>query len=129
MKYLLPDGNVIVALPDFIAENYPDAVLIEEPETDEPATQSTTLTRLAFRNRFTGAEKTAIELAMLDDPSAPMEQRQRAAMLRAFDKDLEAAEEIDLSFPQLIEGVRALEQFGLIAEGRADEVLSLTQDA
>lgn len=128
MKYQLADGNTIVATQDFIDENYPDAELIDEPETDEPVTQSTTLTRLAFRNRFTGAEKIAIELAMLDDPNAPMEQRQQAAMLRAFDKDIEAAEEIDLSFAQLIEGVRALEQFGLIAEGRADEVLSLTPD-
>lgn len=128
MKYQLPDGNVIVALPDFITENYPDAVLVEEPPA--PAVRTTTITtRLAFRSRFTGAEKTAIELAMLDDPSAPVEQRQQAAMLRAFDKDLGAAEEIDLSFPQLIESVRALERFGLIAEGRADEVLSLTQDA
>ena len=128
MKYLLTDGNVIIATQDFIAENHPDAELVEELDTEEPVTQSTTLTRLAFRNRFTGAEKTAIELAMMDDSSATLEQRQQAAMLRAFDKDMESAEEIDLSFPQLIEGVRALERFGLIAEGRADEMLSLTPE-
>lgn len=128
MKYQLVDGNIIIATQDYIDRNHPGATLVEEPAIDESAAQRTILTRLAFRNRFTGAEKTAIELAMLDDPSASMEQRQQAAMLRAFDEDLEAAEEIDLSFAQLIEGVRALERFGLIAEGRADEVLSLTPE-
>lgn len=42
MKYLLTDGNVIVATQDFIAENYPDAVLIEEPPA--PDVHTTTIT-------------------------------------------------------------------------------------
>ena len=47
MKYLLPDGNIIVALPDFIAEHYPDAVLIEEPPA--PAVRTTTITMRQVR--------------------------------------------------------------------------------
>ena len=32
MNYLLSDGNVIVADADFIAEHYPDAVPVKDPE-------------------------------------------------------------------------------------------------
>lgn len=128
MKYQLPDGNIIIATPEYVAEKYPDAVLIEGPDTEIEARPNTLLTILAFRDRFTASEKVAIELAMLDDPTASFEKREQAAMLRAFDKDLGVAEEVDLSHQPLIDGVRALEAFGLIAEGRADEVLSLTQD-
>lgn len=42
MKYLLPDGNVIVAMPDFIADHYPDAELVEEPPA--PAVRTTSIT-------------------------------------------------------------------------------------
>lgn len=124
MKYQLSDGNIIIATQDYIDSHHPDAVPIEEPDAEIENQVNTILTRLAFRNRFTGAEKTAIELAMLDDPAASMEKRRQAAMLRAFDKDLNAAEEVDLNLQQLIDGVRALEALGLIEEGRADEVLT-----
>ena len=125
MKYQLADGNVIIATPEYIADKHPDAVLIEDPDTETEVPVNTLLSIFAFRSRFTVAEKTAIELAMLDDPSAPLEKRQQAAMLRAFDKDLSAAAEVDLSLQQLIDGVHALEASDLIAEGRADEILAI----
>lgn len=50
---------------------YEDGALVLAPDTR--------ITRLAFRNRFTSAEKMALELAALDDPTAPMTQRQQAA--------------------------------------------------
>lgn len=46
MKYLLSDGNVIVATQDFIDENYPDAVLIEEPTV---TVRTTTITMRQVR--------------------------------------------------------------------------------
>ncbi len=125
MKYQLADGNIIIATQDYINSHHPDAVLVEDLVTETEVPANNLLTVLAFRNRFTAAEKTAIELAMLDDPTAPMEKRQQAAMLRAFDKDLGVAEYVDLSFQQVIDGVHALESFGLIAEGRAEEVLTI----
>ena len=80
--YLLQDGNRIVANQAFIDAHFPGAELLSEPET--PLTQtSARITRLAFRNRFTQAEKVALELAALDNPSATMAQRQQAAALRA----------------------------------------------
>ncbi len=83
----------------------------------------TSITRLAFRNRFTLAEKAAIELAALDNPTAPMPQRQQAAALRANQADLAAATFIDLARPDTRAGVQMLEAAGLLANGRALEIL------
>ncbi len=89
------------------------------------AAQGKSITRLAFRSRFTQEEKTMLELAALDDPSAPMPQRLQAAGLRAYLQDLAAAEYVNLSDPITVAGVQALEVGGLLALGRATEVLSL----
>ncbi len=125
-KYQLPNGNIIVAEQEFIDAVYPGAILLEEsqPEPKPEPEPTTVVTRLAFRNRFTPAEKVGLELAALDDPSAPPEQRQQAATLRAFMKDVDAATFIDLSRPDTVAGVQALEAMGLLAEGRATEILN-----
>ena len=81
------------------------------------------ITRLAFRNRFTLAEKTMLELAALDSPSAPMPQRQQSAMLRAYLADVAASSFIDLQRADTRAGVQMLEQAGLIAAGRALQIL------
>ena len=82
------------------------------------------ITKLAFRNRFTQAEKAALEFAALDDPSAATPQRMQSAALRAYLKDVESATFIDLSRPELIAGVQALEVMSLLAAGRAMAILS-----
>jgi hypothetical protein len=82
------------------------------------------LTVLEFRNRFTQAEKVAIELASLDDPAAALSQRAQAAALRAYQADLLVASYVDLSRADTQAGVHALEQFGLLAPGRALQILS-----
>jgi len=82
------------------------------------------LTRLEFRNRFTLTEKVAIELAAADNPSNTMQQRQLAATLRVFLDDLAAASYVDETRADTRAGVRALAQYGLIAAGRADEILA-----
>ena len=81
------------------------------------------ITKLAFRNRFTKAEKAGIEFAALDDPTAPIAQRQQAAALRADLKDQEQATFIDLDDEDTRTGVLTLEAAGLIAAGRALEIL------
>ena len=81
------------------------------------------LTRLAFRNRFAQGEKVALELASLDEPSAPMPQRQQAAALRAYLADVAAATYVDLARPDTRAGVQALESWGLLATGRAAQIL------
>lgn len=81
------------------------------------------ITRLAFRNRFTMPEKAGLELASVDDASAPMVQRQQAALLRAYLADVAAATFIDLKRPDTRAGVEQLEALGLLAAGRAAEIL------
>lgn len=81
------------------------------------------ITKLAFRKRFTKAEKAGIEFAALDGPTAPIAQRQQAAALRADLKDQEQATFIDLDDEDTRTGVLTLEAVGLIATGRAVEIL------
>jgi hypothetical protein len=83
----------------------------------------TRITRLAFRNRFTQAEKVALEIAALDDPAATPAQRQQAAAIRVYLSDVNAATFIDLSSDGTRDGVEALEAGGLIGVGRALEIL------
>ena len=82
------------------------------------------ITPRALRQRFTAAERVALEIAQLDDPSAPMAVRQQAAALRAYMGDLAAAQYIDLDDPATVAGVQALETAGLIATGRAAAILA-----
>ena len=95
---------------------YADGVLSLQPDTK--------ITRLAFRNRFTQAEKVMLELAALDDPTAPMTQRQQAAALRVYLADVAASSFVDLADPDTRAGVQALEAGGLLAAGRALVILS-----
>ena len=88
-----------------------------------PAPTSVKITKLAFRNRFTAAEKAGIEFAGMDNPAATMPARLMAASLRANQADIAAAQHIDLMRPDTRGGVEALEYFGLIAVGRADVIL------
>jgi hypothetical protein len=83
----------------------------------------TKLSKLAFRDRFTSAEKTALELASLDNPAATMEVRAGSAALRVYKEDVASAKYIDPKLPNTRNGVLALESFALIAAGRALEIL------
>jgi hypothetical protein len=87
------------------------------------ASEAGRITKLAFRNRFTTAEKVALEIAALDDPTAPMQQRAQAAALRANQADLAAATFVDLDRPDTRAGVQMLEAAGLLAEGRTLVIL------
>lgn len=87
------------------------------------AAQGKQITKLAFRNRFTTAEKVALEIAGLDNPAATMPARAQAAALRANQADLAAATFVDLSRPDTRAGVQILEAAGLLAPGRALEIL------
>lgn len=117
--YTGPD-EYITAPPDFDVERmgeyvYQDGVLTIYPDSR--------ITKLAFRNRFTLGEKVMLELAALDDPSAAMPARQQAAALRANLADTAAATFIDLIDASTRAGVQMLEAAGLLAEGRALEIL------
>ena len=82
------------------------------------------ITVLAFRRRFTMAEKAAIEFAAVDRADATIEQRQQSAALRASLADQAAATFIDLDDADVISGVTALEVFGIIDSQRVSEILT-----
>lgn len=117
--YTGPDEH-ITAPPDFDASRMGEYVYAGGVLTLTPSTQ---ITKLAFRNRFTQPEKVALEIAALDDPTAPMPQRAQAAALRANNADLAAATFIDLQRPETRAGVQMLEAAGLLAVGRAAVIL------
>ena len=94
-----------------------------EPPVPDPVVPVRHVTKLAFRNRFTQAEKVTLEIAALDNPAATMPERQQAAGLRAALKDQENATYIDLERAETRAGVINLETFGILAAGRALEIL------
>jgi hypothetical protein len=81
------------------------------------------ITKLAFRNRFTQAEKVAFEMAQVDDPTATQEARLAAAGVRVMEKDLAAGAYADLNAAAVQEGLRRLETIGVLGAGRADEII------
>ena len=117
--------NAIISTTDEAERQYPGQWRLAAQQPDEPsAPAETRLTVLQFRQRFTLAEKAAIDLAAIDNPTAVLEQRQQAAMLRAVLADQAAAEFIDLADASTIEGAHMLVQAGLLTEPRAAEVLA-----
>ena len=129
----LPDGstNTIVANEAFVEANYPGAweLVPAPPPIDVAEPTDARITRLAFRNRFTQAEKVTLELAALDNPAASTAQRQQAAALRSYLKDLDAATFVDLERPDTVAGVQSLGAAGLLAEGRAAVILTAPIEA
>lgn len=82
-----------------------------EPELP-PVTQ---ISKLAFRNRFTQAEKEAIYTAA-----------ESSVSVKIWLDDLNAASYVDLTDQQTIDGVNSLEAAGLIGAGRVSEILATT---
>lgn len=118
------------ALPDLIdasiggtiGDRVVDGVVV--PATPTPAVDALPhITKLAFRNRFTTAEKVIIDLASIDNPGAPMPARQQAAAVRVSLADAAAASYIDLSREDTRAGVQMLEVAGILGTGRALEIL------
>jgi hypothetical protein len=125
-------GNVIeydaeFPQPEHLSNNYSAEEVSEavaSPDAGEPGyAGSWHITKLAFRSRFTQSEKVTIEIASLDVPTAPMQQRGLAATLRANQADVATAQYIDLKREDTRAGVQALETYGLLATGRATVIL------
>lgn len=81
-----------------------------------PALATRHVTRLAFRNRFTQAEKVTIEMA---SRAATAD----GAGIKVYLDDVAAATYIDLDRADTRAGVQALETAGILAQGRALEIL------
>lgn len=81
------------------------------PET-APEVVDMRITKLAFKQRFTAEERIAIREAAAVNPQ-----------IYDFEDLVNAATYIDLLRPDTIAAVSVIEQLGLIAEGRAAEIL------
>jgi hypothetical protein len=103
-----------------IVEDYVPPDPVPEPE---PPPLPRHITVLAFRNRFTPAEKIAIDLASIDTPAAAMAVRQRQAAIRVNLADTAVAKHIDMDRPDTRSGVIDLEEAAIIGAGRALEIL------
>ena len=88
---------------------------LPEPEPEPPHVPRD-VSRKAFLSRFTDPEAVQIDLASI---GATVE----AAQVRRYLSKVNAAQHIDLNDPETREGVHALEAVGLIAPGRALEIL------
>lgn len=82
------------------------------------------ITKLAFRQRFTNSERIAIEIAALDNPAGTQQEREKSAAIRSYMKDVDVAKFIDLDRSDLQAGVNFLESIGLLAAGRANEIIT-----
>ncbi|CAN7520703.1 hypothetical protein [Acidovorax sp. LjRoot194] len=95
------------------------------PEPEAPAVAAPRIVSvLGFRRRFTPEEKAAIEWAAVDRPEQPEAARMQAAALRATIADQAAAQFIDLEDPATVRGVQGLEAVGILAPGRAQEIVT-----
>ncbi len=94
-----------------------------EPPVVVTPTVTRYLSKLGFRNRFTSAEKALIEFAALDNPAAAMSERMLAASIRANLADQRDATYIDPNRPDTRQGVIGMEASGLLASGRALQIL------
>jgi hypothetical protein len=94
------------AMPDFSLEAWNPAVL------DFFMLPTVPMTKLAFLRRFTDTEYAAIKAATATNPAIDF-----------FWQKFLMAQDIKIGDAELVAGIRALESAGLIAAGRAAEIL------
>ncbi len=83
-------------------------------------TASTDLTKYQFRQLFSLNERVACD----NFPSNPAIPPQYKAILTTMFKDLELSAVVQLTNPQTAQGVKLLEQVGLIGPGRANQIIA-----
>ena len=110
-------GEVAYAYAADVATDFPEYPfaqynhILKKPEST-PA-QQRLITKLEYLRRFTTAERVAIRAAAAANP-----------VLEDYLKLMELAQEINLDDADTVAAVQMLEQSGLIASGRATEVLA-----
>ena len=131
---IAPDNLIETTTPGEMRANFTGYAWMDLPyqapaPAPPPVPEPQRITRLAFRNRFTPAEKVMLEMAALDDPAAPMPQRQQAAAIRVYLADVAVSSFVDLTRADTRAGVQALEAGGLLAAGRALQILDAPVEA
>ena len=110
-------GNVVYAYTADAACDFPEypfaqySHVVKKPEPVIPPQR--TITKLEYLRRFTTEERVAIRAAAASNP-----------VLDDYLRLMELAQEINLDDPDTVAAVGMLEQAGLLATGRAAEVLA-----
>lgn len=114
MKYKINStGNTVIADPAFMDAVYPgDHTLLPDDAAPAPATPRV-LTKTQYMARFTDAELAGIYSAA-----------KSVVLIEVWLERFRAATEIDLDYGPTAQGVAALEAAGLLAPGRAAEILA-----
>lgn len=121
IAYAVTEAAGQIDAPDMIALESFDTSVIGKRYTEQggwesvpvPEPSATVWTVLAFRSRFTEAEKRDIYSA-----------RANSIDIQIWLDDLAAAEDVRSDDPRMIAGVQGLEAAGLLAPGRAAEIMS-----
>jgi hypothetical protein len=77
-----------------------------------------------FYDRFTSDEKTAVEMAALDDPQGTEDARETSAMVRAFLRHLSLVRYVDLDSIATASGMQFLESLGIVTTERVQAILT-----
>lgn len=99
-----------------------DGVAWTAPEAAVPAVDRR-VTVLAFWQRFTQPERVGLQVAAVINPAGTLAERQAAAGIKDMLDSVMVAKWIDLERADTRSGVQALETAGLLASGRALEIL------
>jgi hypothetical protein len=94
-----------------------DAWILSNPNA---AVEGIILTKYQFRKLFTLNERVAVDNAQ-SNPNIPAQYK---AILLTMAKDMELSAEVQLGNSDVQQGVLMLEQLGLLAAGRANQILS-----
>lgn len=117
LRYELRDGKVVDRFPGKSDEEVLAAIAAQQQQQQSAAASDAhaprPISKLAFMERFTDEELAAIYAAAKTD-----------VRVEVWMDKLKLAGEVDLNDPRTQAGVRALEALGLIAEGRAAEILA-----
>jgi len=94
-----------------VSDNYPEIPYQKAAKGE--AVKRKILTRYEFRALFTIEEKAAIITAAKTDP-----------IIEVFNTDMMAAEQIDLTYPDVTQGLAYLVAHGLITQQKMDNILA-----
>lgn len=100
-------------------EALPSKITLDQWIANNPTSAGVTLTRYQFRKLFTFSERVAVD----NFNANPSISAANKAILSSIIKDLELSGEVQLYNPDVAAGVVFLEQIGLIASGRAQQIL------
>jgi hypothetical protein len=123
--HAIGDGSVYTDIVWDSGAALPSQTTLDQWIASNPVATVVAVTKYEFRKLFTLPERMAVDSAPTNT-AIPANYR---AMLYTFMKDLELSQEVQLTNSDVMQGVGFLEQLGLLAPGRAAQILSNTPHA